>query len=98
MKFAIKTSTHAKNDRKSIIKYLSQFSVNAPIKFKQELKKHIDFVASTPNMFSKWEPNPRYRHVVIFGSYVMFYTVDETTKTVFIYRILHGSQDIANIL
>ena len=98
MRYTAKASTQAKNDRKRIVKYLSQFSVNAPIKFKQELKKHIDFVTSTPNMFSRWDSNPDYRHVVIFGSYVMFYTVDEASKIVFIYRILHGSQDIANIL
>ena len=98
MKYKVKTSTHARDDRQNIVKYLSQFSASAPAKFKQELKKYIEYLHSTPNMFSTWESNPNFRHVVVFGSYVLFYVVDEATKTVFVYRILHGSQDIANIL
>ena len=98
MKYNVKVSTHAKNDKNEIVKYLSQFSVNAPVKFIQELKNYITFLHSTPNMFSIWNSNPDYRHVVVFGSYVMFYTVDDAAQTVFIYRILHGSQDVANIL
>jgi plasmid stabilization system protein ParE len=98
MIFSVKVSIFAKADRQNIVKYLSQYSTSAPHKFKQELKKYIDIVGQSPHMFSTVESNPNYRHVVIFGSYVMFYAVDETNKTVLIYRILHGSQDIELIL
>jgi plasmid stabilization system protein ParE len=98
MAYTVKTSIFAKSDRQSIVKYLSQYSVNAPFRFKQELKKYIEIVSKSPLIFSVSDVAPKYRHVGIFGSYVMFYAVDETSKTVFIYRILHGSQDIEHIL
>jgi len=88
----IKTSVYAKADRKAIVKYLSQVSVTAPIKFRQALKKHISIIASSPHIFSRCDFNPNYRHVVVFGSYVLFYSVDEVSNEILIYRILHGSQ------
>ena len=98
MAYTVKPSTFAKRDKKNIVDYLAQYSVNAPQKFKNELKKYIGIIGKTPNIFSVYNANPDYRHVVVFGSYVMFYTVDEASKMVFIYRILHGSQNIENIL
>ena len=98
MPYTVKPSIHAKEDLKSIVRYLSQYSVNAPSKFKSELRKYIQILSQTPLIFAAYDFNPEYRHVVIYGSYVMFYTVNETDKTVFIYRILHGAQDIDNIL
>jgi len=98
MTYRISVSTFAKSDRKGINKYLAQFSVSAPVKFKSELKRYIGIIGETPEIFSEHYANPKYRHVVVYGSYVMFYTIDEDEKVVFIYRILHGAQDIANIL
>jgi len=98
MRYIVKVSTYAKADRNGITEYLAQFSAATPIKFERELRKCIEIVGDMPNIFSKYSSNPNYRHVVVFGSYIMFYVVDEKDKTVFIYRILHGSQDIVNIL
>ena len=98
MTYEIKVSTFAKTDRQDIVRYLEQYSVNAPNRFKQELKKYIRIVCENPYIFSENYVNPNYRSVVIYGSYVMFYTVDETAKMIFVYRILHGSQNIEQIL
>ena len=98
MAYTVKPSIHAREDRKNIVRYLSQYSVNAPYKFKNELKKYIQILSQTPLIFAAYNFNPEYRHVVIYGSYVIFYTVNEKDRTVFIYRILHGAQDIENIL
>jgi len=98
MRYGIKVSTFAKKDKKDIIQYLAQYSVSAPLKFKQELERYIDLIRQTPNIFSTYYANPYYRNVVVFGSYVMFYTVNEADGIVFIYRVLHGAQDIENIL
>ena len=98
MAYKVKTSIFAKDDRKSITQYLSQYSSNAPIKFRNELKKYIGIVSQSPEIFSKYNASPNYRHVVVYGSYVMFYTVEESERIVYIYRILHGSQDIESIL
>ena len=98
MQYSVRTSIFAKEDRKSITRYLSQYSVNAPVKFRQELSKYIGIVGKMPYIFSVYNANPAFRHIVVFGSYTMFYTVNEAEKIVLIYRILHGSQDIENIL
>ena len=98
MIYTVRTSTFAKEDRKNIAKYLAQYSVSAPRRFRQELKRYIKIVSHTPYIFSKYNADTNYRHVVIFGSYVMFYIASEEDKIVYIYRVLHGSQDIENIL
>ena len=98
MGYSVNISIYAKTDRKNIVSHLAQYSVNAPRKFRQELKKYIGIINQTPLIFSRYDYNPDYRHVVIYGSYVMFYVVNETDKTVLIYRILHGAQDIEKIL
>ena len=98
MFYAVRISTHAKADREGIAIHLSQYSVIAPRRFKQELRKYIDIISKTPLIFSRYESNPAYRHVVVYGSYVLFYTVSEADRVVSIYRILHGAQDIDGIL
>ena len=98
MSYTIKPSRFAKEDRKNITVYLEQYSKTAPARFRNELKRYIEILSETPYIFSEYQANQNYRHVVIFGSYVLFYTVDEAVKTVCIYRILHGAQDIENIL
>ena len=98
MAYRVVTSTFAKTDRVDIAKYLAQYSVNAPKKFRNELKKYIDILGKTPYIFSIYHANPEYHHVVIYSNYTMFYTVNDTDQVVSIYRILHGAQDIANIL
>lgn len=98
MKYTVDPSVFAKTDRKNIIKYLEQYSTAAPVKFKQALKKYIDIISDMPNIFSRYNANSNYRHVTVFGAYIMFYTVNEAEKRAFIYRILSGAQDIENIL
>jgi len=98
MSYSIKPSRFAKEDRKNITTFLEQYSKTAPVGFRNELRKYIEILGENPYIFSEYQSNPKYRRVVIFGSYVLFYTVDEPLKTVCLYRILHGAQDIDNIL
>ena len=98
MNYLVKPSSFAKEDKKNITVFLSQYSKTAPNKFIKELKRYIEILADTPLIFSEYHSNPYYRHVVVYGSYVLFYTVDESLNIVYIYRILHGSQDIESIL
>jgi len=58
MAYKVKTSTFARDDRRSIVKYLSQYSVNAPDKFRNELTKYIDIIGQSPEIFSKYYANP----------------------------------------
>ena len=98
MAYRVVPSVYAKDDKNSIVTYLSQFSVGAPVKFKNELKRYFRIIGQTPDIFAKYNTNPNFRHVVVYGSYVMFYKVNETDKIVQVYRILHGAQDIERIL
>jgi len=98
MSYTVKPSRFSKEDRKNITAFLEQYSKTAPARFNNELKKYINILGDTPHIFSKYQSNPEYRHVVVFGSYVMFYTIDDDLKIVCLYRILHGAQDIDNIL
>ena len=98
MNYTVIPSRFAKEDRKNITVFLEQYSKSAPSRFNNELKKYINILGDTPYIFSEYQSNPVYRHVVVFGSYVMFYTIDDELKAVYVYRILHGAQDIENIL
>ena len=98
MKYQVKSSILAKADRQRITKYLAQYSTSAPEKFKQELKRYLDLIGEQPNLFAVFPANPNYRHVVVFGSYSLFYTVNETGKTVWVYRILHAAQNTEGML
>ena len=77
--------------------YLSQFYPSTPQKFLQELKRHIEMLKSTPKMYEEYEGNLSYRKMMIYD-YIAFYRIDENEKTVFLYRILHGRQDIGRHL
>jgi plasmid stabilization system protein ParE len=98
MSYVVKPSRFAKEDRNDITHHLERYSKTAPTRFNKELKKYIEIISDTPHIFSVYQSRPKYRHVVVFGSYVMFYTVDESLRIVCIYRILHGAQDIDNVL
>jgi len=98
MSYRVKTSIFAKADRIEITKYLGQYSASAPIKFKSELNRYLYLIGEKPEIFAVFAANPTFRHVVVFGSYTMFYTISEVEKTVMVYRILHGAQDISGIL
>jgi plasmid stabilization system protein ParE len=98
MYYTVTPSRFAKEDRRNITVFLEQYSKTAPSRFNNELKKYINILGDTPYIFSEYQSNSEYRHVVVFGSYVIFYTIDDELKTVYVYRILHGAQDIENIL
>ena len=98
MKYTVKPSVFAKTDKKEIIKHLDQYSTTAPTRFRQALKKYLDIISDNPHIFSVYQASPAYRHVVVYDSYVIFYSIDEQTKIVLLHRILHGAQDIENVL
>jgi len=97
MNYVIRLEDEAKEDAAEIILYLSQFYENTPLRFEAALKRELRLLAFSPGG-ARYEPKPEYRKCVFYNDYVMFYSVDENTKTVRIERIFHGSQDIQNII
>lgn len=82
------------SDRAHIKAYLSQFYPDTSKKFFAQLKKKTERLKTFPYSCPVYEEDPDYRKLVV-GEYLVFYMVDEDTKTVEIHRMLHGSRDIS---
>ena len=87
----------ALQDYFSIIRYASRFYPSTPKKFKDALRKKLDLVRFNPNCCPRVEEFPQFRKLQV-NQYLAFYTVDEENHCVVIHRILHGAQDIQNLL
>jgi len=94
MDYNISYIESAKKDVFDIAQYLSQFYENTFAKFIEKLDHSIGSLAQMPHMGMVYR---NYRRLVV-SDYLVFYRVDEETRTVEIFRILHGSQDIQNRL
>ena len=97
MKYKIVPQKSALQDFNGILEYLLQFSPNTPRKFSAEYKRLTKLLKDSPYLFEKYKYNEAYRKMVVFD-YLAFYKVDEENKHIKIYRILHGAQDIEQIL
>ena len=84
----------ARDDLREIREYLSEFGVNPPKRFRESFEKFCNQVESTPYIYSRYGPNPKYRRAVIKYDYLIFYQVEESNGRVKIYRVLHGKRDI----
>ena len=87
----------ARQDARAALDYLARFYPSTPAKFKQALKKCENMLKTMPRLYATYEENPRYRRAFVL-QYLVFFQIVEARKTVEIYRILHGSQDISKFL
>lgn len=89
----------AKNDMLEIVKYISNDLQNpqAASRLADEFIKSAENVCSFPysnNVYIPLKPlNLEYRKIIV-KNYMMFYTVDETTKTVTIMRVIYAKRNI----
>lgn len=77
--------------------YLSQFSETAFTRFKDALLSRIENVKNMPMMYAEYTFAPQLRHIVI-DKYVAVYRFYEESNTVYMYRLLHGAQNIPDYL
>jgi len=94
MDYNISYIESAKKDVFDIAQYLSQFYENTFAKFVEQLDRSVGNLAQMPHMGMIYK---NYRRLVV-SDYLVFYQVNEDTRTVQIFRVLHGSQDIRNRL
>jgi len=80
-------------DRDAVKAYLSRFYAGTEKRFFTLLRKKIRQLRDYPQMYPVYEGDPYYRKFVV-GQYIVFYTIDESSATVEIHRILPGSWDI----
>nr|AGS52031.1 hypothetical protein [uncultured bacterium contig00008] len=93
MKYKVRYSPFAKEDKEEIKKYLSKFYPETPRRFTDSLKEHIANLKDNPYIYPKYPENPDYRRMSV-GNYIVFYKVNETEKQIDIYRILRASWDL----
>lgn len=87
----------ALRDLAAIKEHLDSFSEKAYSKFIDKLEKQIDHLEDMPLMYEEYRANSKYRRMVI-DNYVGFYTVNQKTKEIRFYRILHGAQNQSSYL
>jgi plasmid stabilization system protein ParE len=97
MPYKLDYKYRAKQDLKSIFKYLGLFYPSTPLKFKQDFNTTKRFLRDNPYIYPIYLSNPIYRKAVV-QKYIVFYTINEDEKLVEIYRILPGNMDIENII
>jgi len=97
MKYIVKYSSFFFNDTAAVETYLSQFSESAFPRFKSALDKSIEKIKAMPMMYAVYPFAPEYRHIVI-DKYVLIYRFSEKGNTIYMYRLLHGAQNIPEYL
>ncbi len=85
----------AEEDLTDIVLYIAlKNSVEVAYKIVDEMEKSINLLRGMPYIGSKWKfvytNSQRYR-ILIVEKFLIFYHVDEDSKTVYIDRIRHGS-------
>ena len=97
MKYTVKYFQTARTDRSIIKSYLSQFSSTAYTRLFEKIKDKIEITKNNPYIYPSYEHRPQFRRIVV-DDYLVFYKVNEESKTIEVYRILHGMMDIEQIL
>jgi len=93
MAYKIKYVASARQDMLDIALHLSRFYESTFPKFIARLDRSVARLVDMPYMGIAYR---NYRRLVV-GDYLVFYQVDEAGRTIQIYRILHGAQDVSAI-
>lgn len=99
MKYKIKYLDAVQNDLLNIAEYLSGVLGN-PSAARRQVKRirvAIDHAAENPYMYPVYYPAERLKHdyrKIPVDRYLIFYWVEELTKTIVVARVLHGKRDI----
>jgi len=100
MAYKARFSEVAELDYFELIGELSKFYPSTPSKFKSSLKKSLSNIKQNPFMYKTSPYSSAYRQFTV-SNYTVFYKVTEISKGVGdieIYRILHGSRNIEQII
>ena len=97
MEYSLCYSNFFFDDLAVVMAYLSQYSDSAPSRFKDHLFERIEKVKTMPEMYATYSFAPEYRHIVI-DRYIVIYRVEKEGRKIYMYRLLHGAQDIQSYL
>jgi plasmid stabilization system protein ParE len=88
----------AEADIQAIRELLREYGKAPAVNFRKKIIQFRGHVSKMPLMYPEYEYNPTFRAAVLVYEYIAFYKVDEANETVNVYRILHGSRNIAEVL
>jgi len=90
----------ARDDLKEIHYRLIEYGNIPPKKFKDSFKSFCDNVTTMPDMYPKYDQNPKFRKAIIEYDYLVFYQIEEVEdkERARIFRVLHGKRDILPLL
>ena len=97
MKYTVRFSPFAKEDKKHIKAYLSKFYPETPFRFNASLKEYIAKLKDNPYIYPEYPENNDYRRMFV-SNYIVFYKVNDAEKQIDIYRILRASWDLPKYL
>lgn len=93
----VNVTAEAESDLEQIASYIAEQSVEAALKFVQELREKCELLADAPRGYPLV---PRYEHLGIrrrpFGNYLIFYRVG--SDVIDVVHILHGARDYEPLL
>ena len=93
MRYNIRYLPLAEEDISALAAYLLRFYPGTAARVLGEIEKQIASLQEHPRMCEEYSDDPFYRRMVV-AEYLVFYHVNEKTKTVDIHRVLRGSWNI----
>ena len=97
MSYDIRYLPLAEEDVEALASYLYRFYPGTASRVLNELKEQLASLRENPQLCEEYEDDPYYRRMEV-SNYLIFYHVNEQSKTVDIHRILRGSWDINKYL
>jgi len=103
MAYKLNISKDVHNDIDSIVTYISHElkGLQAADSFLDDIEKSYRNIVDNPFMYALCNDEllhrKEYRKITI-KNYLIFYRIDEPTKTVFVVRIIYSARDYANLL
>jgi toxin ParE1/3/4 len=97
LKYTVRFSPFAKEDKKNITTYLSKFYPETPNRFITSLEEHIENLKDNPFIYPEYIENTEYRRMLV-NNYIVFYKINDAKKQIDIYRILRATWDLPKYL
>lgn len=93
------TTSQADSEIFQIAETIKDHSADSALKFLESVDETISLLSTSPNIGTSLKsdryPTARYRPIVNFPIYLIFYQSDEQTLTVT--RVVHGNRDLKGI-
>lgn len=96
-KYEVKWLDTAKEDLKSIARYVHQYSPNIAKTLAREIRKNADGLRERPHKYPEFERIPILRKMVVQRA-VVFYFIHEDLGRVDIFHIAYGGQDAERVM